>query len=138
LPPAGSRGLAEERNMSSKMVMTASTAAFGIFGSGWFLLPEMMYKYWAIVPDPNQYMGRRYGAFMLGLAVISWLARSAPNTPARGAILMGSLVAWVLTDALSLYGALTLGLNAWPAFGVELALVVGFVWVLFIKPEPEV
>ena len=124
--------------MSSKMVMTASTAAFGIFGSGWFLLPEMMYKYWAIVPDPNQYMGRRYGAFMLALAVISWLARSAPNTRARRAILMGSLVAWVLTDALSLYGALTLGLNAWPAFGVELALAVGFVWVLFIRPEPEV
>jgi hypothetical protein len=128
----------EGRNMSSKIVLAASAAALSIFGLGWFLLPEMMYKYWAIVPDPNQYMGRRYGAFMLGLAVISWLARSAPNTPARRAILIGSLVAWVLTDALSLYGALTLGLNAWPAFGVELALVVGFVWVLFIKPEPEV
>ena len=123
--------------MGSKTVMTASAAAFGIFGSGWFLLPGMMYKYWAIVPDPNEYVGRRYGAFMLGLAVISWLARGAPNTRARRAILMGSLVAWVLTDALSLYGALTLGLNAWPAFGVELALVAGFVWVLFMKPEPE-
>ena len=124
--------------MSSKVVLTASAAAFGIFGSGWFLLPETMYKYWAIVPDPNHYVGRRYGAFMLGLAVISWLARGAPNTGARRAILVGSLVAWVLTDALSLYGALTLGLNAWPAFGVELALVVGFVWVVFIRPEPAV
>jgi hypothetical protein len=43
----------------------------------------------------------------------------------------------VLTDALSVYGALALGLNAWPACGVELALVVGFLWVLFINPEPE-
>ena len=93
------------RNMSSKLVLTASAAAFGIFGAGWLIVPEMLYKYWAIVPDTNQYMGRRYGAFMLTLMVISWLVRNAPNTQARRAILVGSLVCWVLTDALSLYGA---------------------------------
>jgi len=124
--------------MSSKLVLTASAVAFGIFGAGWFIVPEMFYKYWAIVPDTNQYMGRRYGAFMLGLMVMSWLARNVPNTQAKRAILVGSLVCWVLTDALSLYGALALGLNAWWPFGVELALVVGFVWVLFINGEPEV
>ena len=124
--------------MSSKLVLTASAAAFGIFGAGWFIVPEMFYKYWAIVPDPNQYMGRRYGAFMLGLMVMSWLARNVPNTQAKRAILVGSLVCWVLTDALSLYGALALGLNAWWPFGVELVLVVGFVWVLFINAEPGV
>ena len=124
--------------MNSKQVLTASAAAFGIFGAGWLLVPDMFYKYWSIVPDPNEYMGRRYGAFMLGLMVISWLVRNAPNTSARRAILVGSLVSWLLTDALSLYGALALGLNAWWPFGVELALVGGFVWVLFIKPEPGV
>ena len=123
--------------MSSKLVLTASAAAFGIFGAGWLIVPGMFYTFWAMVPDTNEYMGRRYGAFMLGLMVISWLARSAPNTPARRAIVVGSLVCWVLTDALSLYGALALGLNAWWPFVVELALVVGFVWVLFITPEPE-
>ena len=124
--------------MSSKHVLTASAAAFGIFGTGWLLFPGMFYKYWAIVPDTNQYMGRRYGAFMLGLMVISWLARNTSNTQARRAILAGSLVCWILTDALSLYGALALGLNAWWPFAVELALVIGFVWVLRIKPEPVV
>jgi hypothetical protein len=124
--------------MSSKLVLTASAAAFGIFGAGWFIVPEMFYKYWAIVPDPNQYMGRRYGAFMLGLMVMSWLARNVPNTQAKRAILVGSLVCWVLTDALSLYGALALGLNAWWPFGVEFVLVVGFVWVLFVNAEPGV
>jgi hypothetical protein len=122
--------------MNSRVALTLSAAAFGIFGAGWFLVPEMFYKYWAIVPDPNQYMGRRYGAFMLGLMVISWLARDVPNTQARRAIMVGSLVCWVLTDALSLYGAVALGLNAWWPFGVELALAIGFVWALFIKPEP--
>ena len=122
--------------MRSKVVLSASAAAFGIFGAGWFFLPGKFYAYWAITPDSHQYMGRRYGAFMLGLMVISWRARNAPHTPAKRAILMGSLVGWLLTDALSLYGALAVGLNAWWPFGVELALVLGFVWVLFIRPEP--
>jgi hypothetical protein len=124
--------------MKSKLVLSLSAAAFGVFGAGWFFLPDVFYRYWAIVPDSNRYMGRRYGAFMLGLMVISWLARGLPNTQARRAILVGSLVVWVLTDALSLYGALALGLNAWWPFGVELGLVVGFVWVLFVSPEPIV
>ena len=124
--------------MRSKLVLTASATAFGIFGAGWFLVPEMFYKYWRIVPDSNRYMGRRYGAFMLGLMVLSWLARNAANTPARRAILVGSLVGWVLTDALSLYGALALGLNAWWPVAIESALVVSFTWVLFVQPEPVV
>jgi hypothetical protein len=121
--------------LKSKHVLTASAAAFGIFGSGWFFAPAMFYKYWAITPDPNDYMGHRYGAFMLGLMTISWMARSVANTAARRAIMMGSLVGWVLTDAMSFYGV-TLGLNAWAPSLVELTLVLGFAWVLFVKPEP--
>ena len=75
-------------------------------------------------------MGHRYGAFMLGLVVAMWLARNAPNTPARRAVMIGAFVALALTTALSLYGALAL--NAWPAVVVESVLVVGFVWVLHI------
>jgi hypothetical protein len=124
--------------MHSKLVLSASAAAFGIFGAGWFVAPGLFYKYWGIVPDANLYMGRRYGAFMLGLMAISWLARNAPNSQARRAILTGSLVCWVLTDALSLYGALTLGLNAWWPFGIELVLALGFAWALFISPQRAV
>lgn len=61
--------------MRSKLVLSLSATAFGVFGAGWFFLPDVFYRYWAIVPDSNRYMGRRYGAFMLGLMVISWLAR---------------------------------------------------------------
>jgi len=122
--------------MKSKLVLTLSAAVFGIFGAGWFLIPDVLYQYWAIVPDSHNYMGRRYGAFMLGLMVISWMVRDLPNSPARRAILVGSLVCWVLTDALSLYGALALGLNAWGAFATEFVLVVGFVWVVLVRPEP--
>jgi hypothetical protein len=121
--------------LKSKHVLTASAVVFGIFGVAWLFAPAMFYENWAIPPDPEFLMGRRYAAFMLGLMTISWMARSVVNTKARRAIMMGSLVAWVLTDALNLY-AVTLGQKALAPFIVELLLVLGFVWTLFVKPEP--
>jgi hypothetical protein len=52
--------------------------------------------------------------------------------------MMGAFVSLVLTTALSLYGAVALRLNAWPAFAVELVLSAGLAWVLFVKPDPVV
>ena len=122
--------------MSSKLVLTATAILIGIFGVGWLIVPNVMGDYWRITPGDNlNYMGQRYAAFMLGLVVAMWLARNAPNTPARRALMIGALFALALTTAISLYGALALGLNAWPAVVVEFALTVGFVWVLFIRPE---
>jgi len=111
----------------------------GIFAVGWLIVPDAMGNYWRIGPGDNlNYMGHRYAAFMLGLVVAMWLARNAPNTQARRALMIGAFIALALTTAISLYGALALALNAWPAVVVESALVVGFIWVLFIKPEPVV
>jgi len=111
----------------------------GIFGLGWLIAPEAMGNYWRIDPGDNlNYMGHRYAAFMLGLVVALWLSRNAANTQARRALMIGALVALALTTAISVYGALALALNAWPAVAVESVLVIGFVWVLFIKPEPVV
>ena len=125
--------------MNSKLVLTYATFLYGVFGAGWLIVPNALGKFWAIAPGDNlTYMGHRYGAFMLGLPVITWLVRSMPNTPVRRAVLIGTLVTSFLTAAVSLYGALALGLNGWPAFAMELPLFVGLSWVLFIKPEPVV
>ena len=125
--------------MNSRLVLITTAMLIGIFGLGWLIMPDVMGNYWAIGPGDNlNYMGRRYAAFMLGLVVALWLARNATNTPARRSLMIGALVALALTTAISLYGALALALNAWPAVAVEFVLVMGFVWVLFIKPEPVV
>jgi hypothetical protein len=125
--------------VNSKLVLTATAVLIGIFGLGWLIAPDAMGNYWKIDAGGSlNYMGRRYGAFLLGLVVALWLARNAPNTQARRALMIGALFTLTLTTALSLYGALGLALNAWPAVVVEFVLVMGFVWVLFIKPEPVV
>ena len=125
--------------MNSKLVLTVTAVLIGIFGLGWLIVPDVMGNYWKIDPGDNlNYVGRRYGAFLLGLVLAMWLARNAPNTQARLALMIGALFTLALTTALSLYGALVLALNAWPAVVVEFVLVMGFVWALFIKPEPVV
>jgi hypothetical protein len=125
--------------MISKLTLTYAALLYGFFGAAWLIAPDALGQFWAIAPGDNfTYMGRRYGAFMLGLPVAVWLVRGMPNTPARRAVMIGTFVASFLTAAASLYGALALGLNGLPAFAMELPVAVGLAWVLFIKPEPVV
>lgn len=122
--------------VSSKRALTATTL-MGVFGLGWLIIPDVLARYWRMAPGETlDYMGRRYGALLIGLGVTVWLARNALDTQARRALTIGAFVSLVLTTALSLFGALALGLNAWPPFVVELALTAGLAWVLFIKPDP--
>ena len=121
--------------INSKRALTATTL-MGVFGLGWLIMPAALGRYWRMAPGENlDYMGHRYGALLVGLGVTVWLGRKALNTQARRALMIGAFVSLVLTTALSLYGALALRLNAWPAFGVELALTLGMGWAL-LKPEP--
>jgi hypothetical protein len=126
-------------NMSSKMVLIYTAILYGLFGTLWFIVPDVMGKYWRIAPGDNfTYMGHRYGAVLVALGVTAWLGRGTPNTQSRRALIIGIFVGTTLTVACSLYGAVGLGLNAWPAFVAEFLLFLGYVWILFIKPEPLV
>jgi hypothetical protein len=122
----------------SKRALTATTL-MGVFGLGWLIMPDALARYWRLAPGGSlNYMGHRYGALLVGLGVTVWLGRNALNTQARRALMIGAFVSLVLTTALSLYGALVLGLNAWPPFVVELALTIGMGWALLLKPDPVV
>jgi hypothetical protein len=124
--------------LNARRVLTA-VAVLGLFGAGWLIVPAAMARYWRMAPGENlDYMGHRYGALLVGLAVAVWLGRDSPNTRARRALIIGALVSLAPTTALSLFGALAIGLNAWPAFAVELVLTGALAWVLIAEPEPEV
>jgi hypothetical protein len=122
--------------INSKRALTATTL-MGVFGIGWLIMPDVLTRYWKMSPGEHfNYMGHRYGALLIGLGVTVWLGRNSLNTQARRALMLGAFVSLVLTTALSLYGALALGLNAWAPFGVELALTAGMGWALFMRPGP--
>jgi len=123
---------------NSRLVLTATTV-LGLFGAGWLIVPDSMTSYWGMAPGESvNYLGHRYGALLIGLAVTVWLGRKALNTLARRALMMGAFVSLALTTALSVYGALALQLNAWAPSAIEGVLTLGLAWVLFIRPEPVV
>jgi predicted exporter len=122
--------------VNSKRALMATTL-MGLFGLGWLIIPDALARYWRMAPSKDlDYLGHRYGALLVGLGVTVWLGRNALNTQSRRALMIGALVSLVLTTAFSLYGALTLGLNAWAPFAIELVLTVGMAWALFLKPGP--
>lgn len=122
--------------VNGKRALTATTL-MGVFGLGWLIMPDVLARYWRMTSSATlEYMGRRYGALLIGLGVTVWLARNALNTQARRALMIGAFVSLVLTTGLSLFAAMALGLNAWTPFAVELALTAGMGWALFIKPDP--
>ncbi|HET7453213.1 MAG TPA: hypothetical protein VFL12_10755 [Thermoanaerobaculia bacterium] len=119
--------------INSRSALTATTL-MGLFGIGWLVTPDFMEKYWRMAPGENlDYMGHRYGALLVGLGVTVWLGRKSPDNAARRAVMIGALVSLTLTTALSLFGALSLGLHAWPAFGVELVLTLGLAWAVLAR-----
>jgi hypothetical protein len=123
--------------MNNKIVLTATALVIGLVGIAWSLIPATFVGFWHIEPGTNvTYMGNRMGTLLLALAVTAWLARKSPNTQALRALMIGAFIALLLATIQSLYGAFVFGYTTWaPAIG-EGILTLGFIWVLFIRPEP--
>jgi hypothetical protein len=100
-----------------------------LLGIGWLGFPQTMLGWWAVQGDSVAiYMARRYGGLLFGYAVILWLGRQAPPSPAKNAILAGGVVVTTVMTALSLLGVLTgtVGPAAWSAVVIEAVLAAGF------------
>jgi len=124
---------------NSKTLLTVTAIMLALVGVGWLVAPELFYSsFFGWTPNGNLlFMARRYAAYVLGLTVIVWMARSAANTQARRAVMMGTFVTVGLTGLTSLYGVLsnTIGPLGWGAAVPELLLAVWFAYALFVKPE---
>lgn len=76
------------------------------------------------------YMARRYGALFVGYAVILWLGKGSPPSPARTAILAGGVALTAVIGVVSVIGAVTgvVGPAVWGAAVIEAVLACGFVY----------
>ena len=84
-------------------------------------------------------LGRRLGAFYLGLSVIFFIARSAPVSVARTALSAGAAVILLLLVVLGIYEFLTghSGSGILVSVFIELLLALGYVRILFIEQKRE-
>jgi uncharacterized BrkB/YihY/UPF0761 family membrane protein len=125
--------------MNNKIVLTATAIILGLVGLAWSIFPANFVEFWEIEAGSNAtYLGNRMGTLLLALGVTAWLLRNAPNTPTLRKFMIGALIALLATVIQSVYGVVVLGYNTlMPAIG-ETILSFGYIWVLFIKPEPVI
>ena len=92
--------------MKLKAVLTVSAIYLGVLGLGFMFVPRQI-GIDAVPPDASPaliaYL-RIFGGPMLGIAVLNWLGRNAPPSPARDAIVLANIVGFGCVTAMDVWG----------------------------------
>ena len=119
---------------STFMVIYAVLSA--AFGLGFVLAPGQILPLYGVAPDAAlRLIGQLFGAVLISLALLTWLARNISDTEARRAIVLALLVGEALGFILALIGQLNGVLNAlgWLVVAVYLFLVLGLAYFQFSR-----
>lgn len=107
------------------------------FGIGLVLMPAGLLALYGMTVDTTagQYVARLFGATLLDLGVLSVMARNAPDSPARQALIMAGVVGSLVALVITLVGQLTSVTNAlgWSTVVIYLFLTAGFAYFQFMK-----
>jgi hypothetical protein len=106
------------------------TAILGtVLGLGFFFAPEVVMSTFGVdAGEAHQHTARNFGSAMIGLAVISWVARNSKNSVARKAIVFGLFIYFIFGSisiiSFQLQG--NVNNNGWFVIVLHLLLMVGF------------
>lgn len=119
--------------MTFTLVALATAVASLLLGIGWLTAGGLVLKRWHIQANPTGLLvGRRLGAVYLSMALMLFMARSAPPSDIRTALCVGVLVGLTLLAALGLLElkAGRAGKGILASVTLELLLAAGFLSVL--------
>ncbi len=119
--------------MSFTVVALATSVASLLLGIGWLAAGGLVLKRWQVQASPTGLLvGRRLGAVYLSMALMLFMARSAPASDMRSAVCVGLLVGLTLLAALGLaeLKAGRAGKGILVSVTLELVLAAGFLSVL--------
>jgi hypothetical protein len=126
--------------MSFKTI-AAITAIIGlVLGAAYLFLGELVIGRWQIEPTESVLLlGRRIGVLYLGLALMFFLARSAPVSVARTALSAGFAVALMILALLGIYelAAGHVGPGILASAAIEFLLALAYLRVLFTERKAE-
>jgi len=123
--------------MNLKTFMLVNTVIAGAFGLAFVIVPGDVVAHYGITADAGlRYVGQLFGACLVGIAVLTWFAKDAPESEARTAIVRALFV----TDGLGFVVALMVQLNGvvnalgWSTVAIYLGLGLG--WMYFLRAKP--
>jgi hypothetical protein len=109
-----------------------------VYGIGNALTPAWMNELHGVHSSPGtSLLSRYFGAALLGVGAMAWLARNAANSDALLAFMRGGLVIAVVGLIVSLH-AMTVGLMntlGWVSVIIQALLSLGFATFAFMKRE---
>jgi hypothetical protein len=91
--------------MNSKLYLTIAGIIAILYGMGFVLIPEKMGDLYGVPYDPHSVLNIQFfGASLLGLGVIFWLARDFQEWAAVRGVLIGAVVADVVGGLVNTWG----------------------------------
>jgi len=108
------------------------------FGLAFIVVPaQLMALYGVALDTAGQLMGRYFGSAFLGIGVLTWLGRNAPQGDALRAIMMGNFILSITGLAVGVLAALSGLGNAllWSDVAIYLLMTAGWVFFLFGGPR---
>ena len=109
-----------------------------VFALALILAPAFMDTTYGTGPSAAEMLtDRLYGSALLGISVVTWMARDMP-VPAVRPVIMGNLVGGAVGFVVSLWGMLEHVMNAtgWSTVVIYLLITVGFAYFEF-GPQPK-
>ncbi len=122
--------------MKLSQVFILNTLAALSYAVGFLIIPATIMSWHGITADAYTIlMARYFGVALLGLGLVTWFARNAPESDVRDGITTSLAISSVVGFALSLQSTLAGQMNAlgWLPVVIYLLIFVGAGYFRFIK-----
>jgi hypothetical protein len=124
--------------MTGKRLFTLNGVIAGGYGLALLVATDPILELYGITPNPQGvYLARWFGLELLGIGLVTWLARDATTAAGGRAIARALAVTYPIGVVLALWGTLVGPFNTlgWIAVALNLGLGAGFAWLLSSKPR---
>ena len=108
-----------------------------VYGICFVLVPSRVLLIYGLVAGPAEtLLGQFFGVALIGIGLITWLARNVTDANALGAIVLALLISDIIGVIVSLIGTVTGVMNVfgWSAVIIYLFFTIGFTYFRFRKP----
>ena len=124
--------------MKLKILFITTAIVAIVFGAAFVIIPTQLYSLYDIESGAwLNYMGQLFGAALIGLGLIAWVARNAADSDSRRAIILAFFIADGFGFVIALIGQLNdvVGSLGWLTVAIYLILTIGFGYFQFSKPS---
>jgi len=124
--------------MKLKVLFIITAVCAIVFGVAFVIIPTQLYSLYAVESTKGlNYMGQLFGAALIGIGLIAWLARNSDASDARKAIVLSFFIADGIGFIVTLIGQLNeiIGSLGWLTVAIYFLLSLGFGYFQFSKPS---